>query len=64
MDRATVGDYLAGTINGNELAQRATVLGFDGETALGPLKLAAWDDDFVATYKPKNYQLAAGVTCP
>ena len=64
MDRATVGDYLAGTISGNELAQRATILGFDGETALGPLKLAAWDDDFVATYKPKNYQLAAGVTCP
>ena len=47
-----------------ELARRARVFGFDGDTALGVLALAAWDDDFVATFKPKNYLLAAGVTCP
>jgi hypothetical protein len=39
------------------------VLGWDGETALGPLRLAAWDDNFVSTYKVKNYELEPGVTC-
>jgi len=30
---------------------------------LGRLRLAAWDDNFVSTYKVENYQLAPGVTC-
>jgi hypothetical protein len=31
---------------------------------MGPLRLSAWDDNFVSTYKVKNYQLEPGVTCP
>ena len=56
--------FLAGEMKSEELARRARVFGFDGDTALGVLALATWDDDFVATFKPKNYQLATGVTCP
>ena len=45
-------------------AARARILAWDGETSLGALRLASWDDDFVATYKVSNYQLAPGVSCP
>jgi hypothetical protein len=55
--------YVAGGLRIEELAARARILGFDGERALGPLVVSAWDDDFVSTYKIKNYQLAPGVTC-
>jgi hypothetical protein len=64
MDRATASDYIAGRVPARELAARARVLGWDGETALGPLRLTSWEDDFVATYKVSNYQLAPGVSCP
>jgi hypothetical protein len=57
------GDYLAGRIRIEDLAGQARVLGWDGETSLGPLSVSAWDDDFVATYKVKNYGHAPGVTC-
>lgn len=63
-ERQTVADYVAGRIAGRDLAARARVLGWDGETALGQLRLASWDDDFVSTYKVANYQLAPGVSCP
>jgi len=39
------------------------VLAFDGETALGPLRLAVWEDTFVSTYKVANYVLEPGVIC-
>jgi hypothetical protein len=64
MDRVTAADYVNGRLPVRELAARARVLGWDGETALGPLRLTSWDDDFVATYKVANYQLAPGVSCP
>jgi hypothetical protein len=64
VDRPTAAAYLTGGLSPAELAGRARVLGFDGETALGALRVAAWDDDFVSTYKVKNYQLAPGVSCP
>ncbi len=64
LDKATGADYLSGAASARDLAARARVLGFDGEAALGSMRLSAWDDNFVATYKVKNYQLAAGVTCP
>jgi hypothetical protein len=64
LDKTAVVEYLSGAAQTRDLAVRARVLGFDGETPLGALRLAAWDDDFVATYKVKNYQLAPGVTCP
>jgi hypothetical protein len=64
LDRTTVSEYLAGRLQGRDLAARARVLGWDGETALGPLRLSSWDDDFVKTYKVANYQLAPGISCP
>jgi hypothetical protein len=63
-ERATVADYVAGRFSGRDLAARGRVLGWDGETSLGTMRLASWDDDFVSTYKVSNYQLAPGVSCP
>jgi hypothetical protein len=64
MDRATVTDYVNGRLTARDLPARARVLGWDGATALGPLKVNSWDDNFVSTYKIANYQLAPGVSCP
>jgi len=63
IDKATALEYLQGMVKAPGLAERARVYGWDGETPLGRLRLASWDDNFVATYKVANYQLAAGVTC-
>ena len=64
MDKQTVADYLSGRLSSRDLASRARILGWDGETSIGQLRLASWEDDFVATYKVSNYQLAPGVSCP
>jgi hypothetical protein len=48
--------YLSGSVKIDELARRARVMGWDGEKALGELKLPAWDDNFVNTYKMPNYK--------
>ena len=64
LDRAAAADYLAGRVPARELAARTRILAWDGETSLGPIRLTSWDDDFVATYKVANYQLAPGVSCP
>jgi len=64
IDKAPALEYLAGRAKAGDLASRARVYGWDGETPLGQLRLTAWDDDFVSTFKVQNYQLAAGVTCP
>jgi hypothetical protein len=64
LERSTVADYVGGRLAARELATQARVLGWDGETSIGTLRLASWDDDFVATYKVSNYQLAPGVSCP
>jgi len=63
IDKATALEYLQGMVKGPELAERARVYGWDGETPVGRLRLASWDDNFVATYKVANYQLAPGVSC-
>jgi hypothetical protein len=64
MDKASALEYLAGRSDIRMLTSRARVLGFDGETALGTVKLApTFDDNFVSTYKVQNYQLEAGVMC-
>jgi hypothetical protein len=55
--------YLSRAITARDLAAKARVLGFDGETHLGPLKVAGWDDDFVRTYKVKNYELPPEMSC-
>src|SRR5947209_8758674 len=64
LERAAAADYLAGRVPARELAARTRILAWDGETSLGPIRLTSWDDDFVATYKVANYQLAPGVSCP
>jgi hypothetical protein len=56
-------EYLAGRAAVARLAE-ARILAWHGETALGQMRLTAYDDDFVATYKVANYQLEKGVTCP
>jgi hypothetical protein len=39
------------------------VVGFDGQTDLGPQTLDIWDDDFAATFKLPNYEPPAGISC-
>ena len=57
-------EYLTGMVAPRDLATRARVMGWDGETALGPLSLSAWEDNFLTTFKVKNYEVEPGVTCP
>jgi hypothetical protein len=64
LDRGSVADYVGGRLASRDLAARARVLGWDGATALGALRLSSWEDDFVSTFKVANYQLAPGVSCP
>lgn len=56
-------EYLAGRIRAGDVATRARVLAFDGETALGEVRLAAWDDDFAATFQVKDYKVPDGLDC-
>src|ERR1700675_2642316 len=63
IEKADARDYLAGAVPITEMAAKTRVLGFDGETALGPIRLTVWDDTFVKTYKVANYILDPGITC-
>ena len=63
IEKATARDYLAGAVPITEMAAKTRVLGFDGETALGAIRLAVWDDNFVKTFKVANYVLDPGVSC-
>ena len=63
LDKPTALEYLQGMVKPADLAERARVYGWDGETPLGRLRLAAWDDNFVSTYKVANYQMAPGISC-
>lgn len=63
IEKVDAEEFLTGQVAVHDLATKARVLGFSGETALGELRLAVWDDDFVSTYRVQNYQLAPGVTC-
>ena len=56
--------FLARAITTRDLAARSRVLGFDGETHLGPLAITGWDDDFVRTYKVSHDELPPDMTCP
>jgi hypothetical protein len=62
--RSAALEYVNGRVPVGQLAEWARVLAWDGEQAVGPVRLTAWDDDFVATYKVANYQMAPGVSCP
>jgi hypothetical protein len=61
--RAVADDYLGGRLPVGELADRAYVLAWDGETPVGPIRVTAWNDNFLSTYKVANYQPEPGVTC-
>ena len=61
--KASAAEYLAGRASIGQLADGARAMAWDGETALGQLKLTAWDDNFVATYKVANYEVEKGVNC-
>jgi hypothetical protein len=63
MSKAVAEDYLQGRLPIAELADRAYVLAWDGETPVGPIRVTAWNDNFLATYKIANYQPEPGVTC-
>lgn len=63
LPRPAAGDYVAGRGKVQDLAARAQVFGYDGETALGQLRLQAWEDNFLSTFQLANYQPDAGVTC-
>jgi hypothetical protein len=63
LEKVDADEYLSGTLTIRDLAAKARVLGFSGETAVGEMRLAVWDDDFVSTYRVSNYQLAPGVVC-
>jgi hypothetical protein len=63
IEKAVARDYLDGAIAIADVAAKARVVAFDGETALGPLRLAVWEDKFVSTFKVSNYVLEPGVTC-
>lgn len=56
-------DYLSGKTTIDQLAQRARVMGWDGERALGQLNLPAWEDNFVTTFKLPNYKLDPAAKC-
>jgi hypothetical protein len=47
-----------------ELAEASHVLAWNGESSVGELKVTAWEDDFLKTFKPTNFRPAEGVTCP
>jgi hypothetical protein len=65
IDKASALAFLAGRETPVELANRAVIQLWDGETSLGHLHLTRLaEDDFVSTHKMANYQLAPGVTCP
>jgi hypothetical protein len=55
-------EYLNGRLSVVRLAE-ARVLAWDGERPVGPLRLTAWEDNFVTTYKVNNYQVEKGVSC-
>ena len=64
MGKPAVAAYLAGRIPIRELAGHARVLAWNGETPLGSLRIQAWDDTFLSTFKLANYQPEPGATCP
>lgn len=61
--KALAEQYLSGAVTIDQVARRAKVLGWDGEKALGPLDLPAWEDNFVYTYKIPNYKLDPEAKC-
>jgi len=63
IDKPLARAYLERRVDTAGIAARARVIGFDGETALGEIKLAAWDDDFATRFQVKDYKTPAGLDC-
>ncbi len=63
MPKAVATSYLDGRIPVGQLADGATVLAWDGKDRVGPLKVTAWEDNFLSTFKIANYQPEAGASC-
>lgn len=57
-------EYLTGMVAPRDFAAKARVMAWDGGTPLGQLRLSAWEDNFLSTFKVKNYEVEPGVTCP
>lgn len=51
-------------LTAGELAEASHVLAWNGESAVGELKVTAWEDDFLITFKPTRFRPAEGVSCP
>jgi len=63
LPRTAVAAYVKGGMSVGALADAAHVLAFDGETPKGAMRVKAFEDNFVATYKVANYEVEKGVTC-
>jgi hypothetical protein len=64
LEKEPAARYLAGQLTPRQLADRAKIFGWDGETPVGQVPVTLYNDDFVATYKVANYQPEPGVSCP
>jgi hypothetical protein len=62
--RSVADSFSRGQMTTGELADASHVLAWNGESAVGELKVTAWEDDFMNTFKPANFSPPAGVTCP
>jgi len=63
MAKPLVADYLAARVGVAQLAERAQVLAWDGETRLGEVKVRGWADDFARTYRVTGYTPDPRFTC-
>jgi hypothetical protein len=61
--KSVVVDYVLGKATVAQLAEGSHVIAWDGETKLGQVKLRAWADDFVLTYKVAGYTPDPKISC-
>lgn len=61
--KSVAAEYLAGRTSIGNVADLARVLAFDGDQGLGQIRLTAWDDNFVSSYRLANYQPDQDVSC-
>ena len=63
VDKQTTLGFLAKRVLPVEFTQRAKFSLFDGTQELGRLPLEIWEDSFVRTFKPANYEMPKGQKC-
>lgn len=61
--RGLAADFASRRLAVEQLARASHVLAWDGEAAMGQLKVTAWEDNFLQTFKLAGYQVEKGVTC-